>query len=93
MKIEKLRFRVHAIQRMFERFIDENDIRSVLEKGEIIAEYSDDNPFPSMLVLGNAKNRPIHVVVAYNKEVNELIVITVYEPDREKWEADFKRRK
>jgi len=31
--------------------------------------------------------------VADNLSENELIVITVYEPDSEVWEADFKRRK
>jgi hypothetical protein len=35
----------------------------------------------------------MHVVVAHNLSENELIVITVYEPDPELWEADFRRRK
>jgi hypothetical protein len=37
--------------------------------------------------------RPIHVVVADNLDDRENIVITVYEPDPEEWEPDFKRRK
>ena len=33
------------------------------------------------------------IVVADNTNDSENIVITVYEPDPEEWEADFKRRK
>lgn len=37
--------------------------------------------------------RRLHVVVARDTGENELIVITVYEPDPEQWEGDFRRRK
>jgi len=89
----KLVFRVHAVQRMFERRISEKDVRSVLESGEAIEEYPADTPYPSRLMLGWRGTRPIHVVVADNHEENECILITVYEPDPALWEADFRRRK
>jgi hypothetical protein len=89
----KITFRVHAIQRMFERKISVEDVRSVLENGEAIETYADDLPYPSRLVLGWRKNRPIHVVVAENSSVDEMIVITVYEPDQLQWEADFRSRR
>ena len=44
-------------------------------------------------MLGWSGPRPIHVVLADNAEDGENIVITVYEPDPEEWEADFRRRK
>jgi hypothetical protein len=50
-------------------------------------------PYPSRLVLGWHGPRPIHVVVADNEDDKEKVVITVYEPERSEWEADFKRRK
>jgi len=34
-----------------------------------------------------------HVVAADNRKAGETIVITVYEPNPEEWEPDFKRRK
>jgi hypothetical protein len=37
--------------------------------------------------------RPIHVVIADNAQEKENIVVTVYEPDRDEWEPDLKRRK
>jgi len=49
---EPLIFRVHAIQRMAQRGISVEDVRHVLDPGEVIADYSDDFPDPSALVLG-----------------------------------------
>lgn len=88
----KIIFRTHAIKRMFQRCVDEKDVRSVLETGEIIEVYSDDTPYPSRLVMGWLEKRPIHVVAADNLADNETIVITVYEPGQDKWSPDFKRR-
>jgi len=89
----RLVFRVHAIQRMFERRIMEEDVREVVENGETIEHYPEDSPYPSRLILGWQGSRPIHVVVADLKEQNELIVVTVYEPDPALWQPDFRRRK
>jgi uncharacterized protein DUF4258 len=60
---------------------------------QTVEDYPDDTPYPSRLVLGWNGRRPIHVVVADNLDDNENIVITVYEPDPEEWEPDFRRRK
>lgn len=89
----KLVFRVHVIQRMFERGISHEDVRDVIENGEVIKEYLDDKPYPSRLILGKRGTRPLHVVAADNDEAQETIVITAYEPDPVIWEVDFKRKK
>lgn len=86
-------FRVHAVQRMFERNITEDEVKKVITTGKIIAKYPDDQPFPSKLILGWIENRPLHVVVAENFSKNDIIVITVYEPTLEKWEEDFETRR
>jgi hypothetical protein len=78
---------------MFERSIDETDIKAVLEQGEVIEDYPNDKPYPSQLILGWRGTRPLHVVAANNKADEETIIITVYEPDPEQWTADFRRRK
>ena len=93
MTFSRLVFRVHAIQRMFRRHISEPDVRHVLETGEAIEEYPDDQPYPSRLVLGFCGTRPIHVVAADNAQDQETIVVTVYEPDPTRWDQTFKRRK
>jgi hypothetical protein len=93
MDFDPLVFRVHAIQRMFQRRLSVDDIHYVLASGEVIEDYPDDTPYPSRLVLGWRGARPIHVVVADNAETKETIVITAYEPDPAQWEPGFRRRK
>jgi hypothetical protein len=56
-------------------------------------EEPDDTPYPSRLVLGWQGSRPIHVVAADNADADETIVITVYEPGTDQWEAGFQRRR
>ncbi len=63
MDCDRIVFSGHAIPRMFERQIDSNDVESVLRTGEVIAEYPDELPYPSCLMLGFVEGRAIHVVV------------------------------
>lgn len=89
----RLIFRVHAIQRMFQRRIRMEDVRHALATCEAIEEYPGDTPYPSRLVLGWCGERPLHLVVADNEKSDEKIIVTVYEPDAGEWERDFRRRK
>ena len=88
----RLVFRVHAVRRMLQRRISATDVRHVLDTGEVIEDYPDDRPYPSRLVLGFRGARPIHVVAADNHAAQEVIVITVYEPDPDQWDPTFHRR-
>jgi hypothetical protein len=93
MEIDRLVFSGHAIQRMFERSIDQRSIREVLAGGEMIEEYPDDTPFPSRLVLGKAGGRPLHVVAGVDDQTNTWYIVTVYEPDISLWEPGFRERR
>lgn len=86
-------FRVHSLQRMFERRISVEDVLRVVEAGETIEEYPSDMPFPSRLILGRIGTRPLHVVAASDPQTGDRIIITAYEPDSEIWETDFRRRR
>ncbi len=86
-------FNGHAIQRMFERGITDRDVASVIVHGESIAEYPDDKPFPSMLMLGFVHDKPLHVVLGVDEVEGSCYVITVYIPDVRLWYPDFKRRR
>lgn len=88
----KLMYRKHAIIRMFERGITDQDIRSVLASGEVIVHYPNDTPYPSQLILGWVNGNPIHVLIA-TAENDEIIVITAYQPSPTLWENDFKRKR
>ncbi|MBI4537406.1 MAG: DUF4258 domain-containing protein [candidate division NC10 bacterium] len=92
MASENLVFRIHAIQRMFQRRISMENVRHVLMTGEVIEAYPDDTPYPSRLVLGWCGPRPLHVVAADNATASETIVISAYEPDPVKWDSSFRRR-
>jgi hypothetical protein len=86
-------FRIHAIQRMFERRVSYENVQQVLRSGEMIEDYSDDMPAPGGLISGRRGNRPLHVVMAENTTEDELVVITVYEPDPSQWKPHFRSRK
>lgn len=88
----RLVFRVHAIQRMFQRTISEDEVRRVVDAGETIETYPDDKPFPSRLMLGWSGSRPIHVVAADDIAAREIVIITVYQPDLTEWQPGFTKR-
>ncbi len=90
---ENIKFRFHALKRMFERQISEIDVIHVLSTGKIIEDYPTDTPYPSCLRLGFMNNRPLHVVTATAVEEDTIIVITVYEPDSKRWEPGFEKRR
>ncbi len=64
MVFNRLVYRVHAIQRMYQRGIGEDEVRHVIATGETVEDYPGDTPYPSRLVLGWSGKRPIHVVLA-----------------------------
>lgn len=86
-------FSRHAVQRMFERAIDKDSVIEVLRTGEVIAEYPDDEPYPSYLMLGFLGGRPLHVVVAVEKEPEICHVVTAYDPDPAIWDKNFRKRR
>lgn len=89
----KFIFRVHAIQRMFERKVSVGSVSQALQSNEIIEDYSAEMPEPSRLILGFQGKRPFHIVISENLETNEVTVVTVYIPDPNKWNKNFKDRK
>ncbi len=91
--MHQILFRVHAVQRMFERNVSVKKVAQSLQTGEIIEDYSSEMPEPSRLVLGFQGKRPFHVVTSENVERNETTIITVYLPDPQKWTQDFRNRR
>lgn len=83
----------HAFEQMFARSIQPAAIRSVIASGEVIAEYPQDRPFPSALMLGHVDGTPIHVVVARDASTGQCVVVTAYAPDPALWEIDFRTRR
>ena len=49
MTYDRLVFRKHAVQRMFQHGISAVDVHHVFKNGEVIEDYPDDKPYPSCL--------------------------------------------
>ncbi len=93
MVCKALRFSRHAFERMFQRAISLESVARIIEIGKVIADYPDDKPYPSALLLGFHENRPVHVVVALDSVQCECHVVTVYRPDPELWDESFENRR
>ncbi len=89
----KLLFRVHAVERMFERDVTVKKVSQAIHAGVIIEDYSAEMLQPGQLILSFQGKRPFHVVTSENVETKEIIIITVYLPDPQKWSKDFRVRR
>jgi hypothetical protein len=78
---------------MFERKISAKKVSQAFQSGETIEDYSSEMPEPGRLILGFQGKRPFHLVISENPGTNQITVITVYIPDSDKWDKDFKSRK
>jgi len=73
--------------------IFEREVYETICNGEVIEEYSEDTPYPSVLIYGTTvTHRPLHIVCAYDEAEKITIVVTVYHPNPEAW-IDYKRRR
>lgn len=89
---DRFEFSKHAVDQSIIREITVREIRNVVSVGEVIEDYPDDKYGPSCLIFGMTnKKRPIHIQCSYPSR-SIIKVITVYEPDPEKW-IDFKIRR
>ena len=72
----------------------EQEVYEAICNGEVIEEYLEDKPYPSVLIFGKTiKDSPLHIVCAYNKEEDLAIIITVYHPNPALWIENKRRKK
>ena len=90
---DQFEFSKHAVDQTILRRILVQEIRQAIASGQIIEDYSDDKYGPSCLVLGFTEaRRALHIQCSYPSR--PLIkIITVYEPDPDRWSQDFTTRK
>ncbi len=93
MECKQVVFSGHAVQRMFERGISKSDVLAVIASGEVIAEYLDDEPLPSYLILGFMEGHRVDIVVGVAHLTQTGYLITAYTPDLSLWNSDFKTRR
>ena len=90
---KKIRFRQHSAEMMIERGISRKEVFNCIIDGEVIEEYINDKPFPSCLFFHYDGKKPVHVVCSYNNIDDFTVIITVYSPDNDHFENDFKTRR
>jgi len=78
---------------MVTRGVSRSAVLAVLATGEAIADYGDDTPYPSVLLLGWVEERPLHVVAAFDAVAERAHVITAYEPGPEHFAEDYRTRR
>ncbi len=78
---------------MMERGITRDEVKRVLLEGELIEDYPEDKPFQSGLFLGWIDGKPLHVVASIDTQNKCCFIITVYRPDLEHFEQDYRTRK
>ena len=87
----RYRYTYHGAQQRIARGIHEHDVETALANGEIIEDYPHHRYGPACLILSSATaGDPLHVVCSLREIVD---IISVYRPDPDEWEADWKTRR
>ena len=81
----------HFRTRIKERGIKFSEIKLALLTGKIIEQNVNDQPLPSVIILGYNDDNPLHVVVSIDGAL--MWLITAYYPSSDIWESDYKTRK
>ena len=86
-----VKFTEHFKIRLKERNIRFSDVKQALMSGKIIEEVPNDQPNPSVLIMGYAANIPLHLAIGISDDL--LWLLTAYIPSCDIWEDDYKTRK
>jgi len=85
-------FSRHALKRVVDRNISDQDIRQAGVQANILEDYPDDKYSPSCLLLGFTQTgRPLHLQVSL-AETELVKIITTYEPAPSEWINYSQRR-
>lgn len=90
---QRIRWTYHINMRLKERFISREQIINSISNFEILEEYPDDKYLPSCLICSKFENKKFHIQIALDYEDNSIIIVTAYQPSKEKWKEDFKTRR
>lgn len=70
------------------------EVNDAIMDGIVIEDYPKTEPYASCLIFGQTVNkRPLHVVCALDAEDNLAIIITVYEPSKDRWDGSARRKR
>ena len=78
---------------MFEREISPEVVKRAVQAGEVIEDYPDDHPYPSVLLLHFEEGHALHIVAGMDEAGSTCHIVTAYWPDLNLWNADFRTRR
>ncbi|PZV05615.1 MAG: hypothetical protein DCF32_10985 [Leptolyngbya sp.] len=90
---DQFEFSKHAVDQSIVRRILVQEVREAIAVGQVIEDYPDDKYGPSCLILGFTEaQRPLHIQCSYPSRPI-IKIITLYEPESDKWNGDFTTRR
>ncbi len=90
---EQFEFSRHALDQSILRRIQVQEVKEAIVSGRVIEDYPNDKYGPSCLISGLTQGkRPIHIQCSYPSR-SLVKIITLYEPDPQRWNDDFTKRK
>lgn len=81
MKCRNIVFSQHAFTRMFECEISPEVVKRAAQTGEVIEDYPNDHPYPSVLLLHFEEGRALHIVAGVDEAGSTCQIVTAYWPD------------
>jgi len=90
---EQFEFSKYAVDQSLLRQVQVQEVREVIANGQVIEDYPNDKYGSSCLISGLTQaRRPIHVQCSYHSR--PLVrIITLYEPEPQRWDEDFTQRR
>ncbi len=90
----KIKWSSHALAEITPEHLSVDEVEHALEDAIVIEDYPHAHRFlPDCLVLTFSGQQPIHVVVALNAPQDYILIVTVYRPNQEEWQDDWRTRK
>ena len=91
----RIKWSSHALGEMIPEGLSVGEVEVALQSGEVIEDYAHAHRYlPDCLVLMyRTKDEPIHAVVAINEPREYILMVTVYHPNTQEWQNDWRTRK
>jgi len=85
----------HAVIELVAEDLTRQAVEGALETCTVVEDYPTlHRPLPDCLVLGYLEDgQPIHAVTAIDTEQDRILIVTVYQPNEQEWEDDWRTRK
>jgi Domain of unknown function (DUF4258) len=81
----------HAKQRMGQRKVSDQDLKSVIATGDVVEQYPEARPFPKALFMARIKGKPLYVSCAFDGKYAHIVTVHWYDPSV--WIDPWTRRK